>query len=132
MNFSHTTTEAFEYGGYNISQGFFILPPVWWFLHDPDVVCPGLLFSESSLYFNMARTLAAFSTSMAVDEDGKEIEVDMKPKPGVFTYPTEFQLKATPRSKKHVKLIQQLERKYFLGPGDAVLLQSLDNFEVRC
>ncbi|GKT81516.1 O-methylsterigmatocystin oxidoreductase [Colletotrichum tofieldiae] len=162
MNFPHTTTEAFEYDGYDIPKGSFILPSVWWFLHDPEVytdpesfdpdrflsprnepdptteafgygrrICPGRLFADSSLYINMVRTLATFDISMAVDEDGKEIEVDVKPKPGVLTYPTEFQFKATPRSDKHVELIHQLEKKHLFEPGDAVLLQSLDDFEVR-
>jgi len=94
-------------------------------------ICPGRFFADSSLFLNMARTLAAFTLSKAVDEDGKEIEPDVKGKPGILTYPTDFEFKATPRSEKHIELIEQLERKHGFEPSDASLLQNPDDFEVR-
>lgn len=162
MSFPHTTTEAFDYDGHHIPAGAFILPSVWWFLHDPSVyadpesfdpdrflaprrepdpkteafgygrrICPGRFFADSSLFLNMAHTLATFNLERAVGADGKEVALDVRPKPGVLTYPTEFQFKASPRSEKHVELIQQLERKYPFEASDAGLLQSVDDFEVR-
>lgn len=162
MSFPHTTTEDFEYNGYYIPKGAFILPSIWWFLHDNEVyadpesfdpdrflpprnepdpsteafgygrrLCPGRFFADSSIYLNIVQTLATFNLSLAVDKDGNEIEVDVKPKPGVLTFPTEFQLKATPRSEKHIELIRQLEKKYPFEPSDAELLQNPDEFKLR-
>jgi cytochrome P450 len=37
MGFPHTATEDITYGGYTIPKGSFLLPAVWWFLHDPAV-----------------------------------------------------------------------------------------------
>ncbi|KAJ0424006.1 cytochrome P450 [Aspergillus carlsbadensis] len=37
MGFPHTATEDITYKGYGIPKGSFLLPAVWWFLHDPDV-----------------------------------------------------------------------------------------------
>lgn len=94
-------------------------------------VCPGRFFADSSLYINIVQTLATFNLSKAVGDDGKEIEVDARPKPGVLTYPTEFRFKARPRSQKHTELIRELERKHPFQPSDAALLQNLDVFEER-
>jgi hypothetical protein len=51
---------------------------------------PGRSFADSSLYMNIAQLLAVFNISKTVDEKGREIEVDVRPKPGILTYPNEF------------------------------------------
>lgn len=161
MGFPHTTTEDIEYDGLHIPKGAYILPAVWWFLHDPAVyldpesfdpdrflpprnepdpmtdafgygrrICPGRFFADSGLYLNIARTLSVFNISKAKGKDGKEIEVDARPKPGVLTYPTEFEFRITPRSDEHVQLIRGIERKYPWEAGDAEFLDSIDDFEV--
>ena len=35
MSFPHTATEAFEFNGYTIPKGAFLLPAVYWFMRDP-------------------------------------------------------------------------------------------------
>lgn len=90
-------------------------------------ICPGRFFADSSLYLNIAQSLAAFNISKAVGEDGKEIDMDVKPKPGVLSYPTEFRFQITPRSEKHVELIKKFEIKYPCEAGDAEQLESLDD-----
>ncbi|OJD10762.1 hypothetical protein AJ78_08313 [Emergomyces pasteurianus Ep9510] len=160
MGFPHTATEDIEYNGMHIPKGAFLLPAVWWFLHDPDVhadpesfdpdrflaprnepdpmkeafgygrrVCPGRFFADSSLYVNIAQSLAAFNFRKAVGKDGKEIEVDVKPKPGILTYPTKFDFRIEPRSERHVQLIRQLEKQHPWEISDAELLESVDYFE---
>lgn len=162
MGFPHTATEDFEHNGLRIPKGAFLLPAVWWFLHDPDVyvdpesfdpdrfleprnepdpmteafsygrrICPGRFFEDSSLYLNIAQSLAAFNISKAVGKDGKEIEVDVKPKPGILTYPTEFNFCIEPRSEKQVQLIRQLEQQRPWEASDAGLLESVDDFEAE-
>lgn len=94
-------------------------------------ICPGRFFADTSLYLNMVQTLATFNLTKAVDANGVEIELDVKPKPGVLTYPTEFKVKAMPRSDEHVKLIRELESKHPFEQSDSSLLQSPESFEVR-
>ncbi|PGH32838.1 hypothetical protein GX50_04378 [[Emmonsia] crescens] len=162
MGFPHTATEDIEYNGLHIPKGAFLLPAVWWFLHDPDMhadpesfdpdrflaprnepdptteafgygrrVCPGRFFADSSLYLNIAQSLATFNIRNGVGKDGREIEVDVKPKPGILTYPTKFDFQIEPRSEKHVQLIRQLERQHPWEASDAELLESVDDFEAE-
>lgn len=162
MGFPHTATENIDYNGLHIPEGSFLLPAVWWFLHDPEVytdpesfdpdrfleprnepdpmpeafgygrrICPGRFFADSSLYLNIAQSLAAFNIMKAVGKDGKEIEVNVKPRPGILTYPTKFEFQIKPRSEKHVELIRQLERQHPWEASDAELLESVDDFEAK-
>ncbi|KAK2735942.1 hypothetical protein FQN55_001906 [Onygenales sp. PD_40] len=161
MGFPHTATEDIEYNGMHIPKGAFLLPAVWWFLHDPEVhpnpesfdperfleprnepdptaafgygrrICAGRFFAESSLYLHISQSLAVFNITKAVGKDGKEIEVNVKPKPGVLTYPTEFDCRVEPRSEKHVQLVRQLERQHPWEASDSGLLDSVDDFEAE-
>ncbi|KAK1770166.1 cytochrome P450 [Phialemonium atrogriseum] len=161
MGFPHTATEDIVFNGLRIPKGAYLLPAVWWFLHDPEVYanpesfdpdrflpprnepdptteafgygrrkCPGRFFADSSLYLNIVQSLAAFDISKAVGKDGKEIEVDVKPKPGLLTYPTEFEFQIKPRSGKHTELIRELERQHPWEASDAEHLESIEDFEV--
>lgn len=162
MGFPHTATADIEYDGMDIPKGAFLLPAVWWFLHDPDVYadpeifdpdrfleprsepdpateafgygrrrCPGRFFADSSLYLNIAQSLAVFNIGKAVDKDGREVEVDVRPKPGILTYPTEFEYLVKPRSEAHAELVRDLERRHPWEEGDAGLLESVDDFEAK-
>jgi hypothetical protein len=162
MGFPHTTTEEIEFNGLHIPRGAFILPAVWWFLHDPEVyanpesfdpdrflpprnepdpiteafgygrrICPGRFFADSSLYINVVQSLAAFHISKAVGKDGREVDVDVKPKPGILMYPTEFEFQIKPRSEKHAELIRRQAREYPVEASDAELLDSIEDFEVK-
>lgn len=155
MGFPHTATEEFEYEGFRIPKGAYLLPAVWWFLHDPEVypdpesfdpdrflpprnepdpvsdafgygrrVCPGRFFADNGLYLNIVLLLAAFRIGKEKTEDGEEIEVEVKPKPGVLAYPTEFSFQVVPRSKKHADLVRQLERQCPPEASDAGFLES--------
>ena len=106
MGFPHLVTEAFEYQGYTIPEGAFLLPAVYWFLKDPSVhpdpedfqperfleprneplplenfgfgrrICPGRFFADDSLFVNIAQTLACFTLKQKVGADGQDISVD--------------------------------------------------------
>jgi hypothetical protein len=161
MGFPHTTTESFEYNGLHIPKDAFLLPAVWWFMHDPEVyadpesfdpdrfllprnepdpttdsfgygrrICPGRFFADSSLYLNIVQSLAAFTIRKAVGTDGNEIEVDVKPTPGILTYPTPFAFQIKPRTQEHVKLIRDVEQLYPWDESDAQFLDSIDDFEI--
>lgn len=159
MGFPHTATEEFEYDGYRIPKGAYLLPAVWWFLHDPEVypdpesfdpdrflsprnepdpvsdafgygrrICPGRFFADNGLYLNIVLLLAAFRICKAKSAGGEEIEVEVKPRPGILTYPTEFRFQVVPRSKKHVELVRKLERQCPAEVSDAGLLESAGGF----
>lgn len=93
-------------------------------------ICPGRFFADSSLYLNIVQSLAAFTIGKAVGKDGNEIEVDVKPKPGILTYPTEFAFQVKPRTEEHVSLIKDMEQLYPWEESDAKHLDSIDNFEI--
>ena len=156
MSFPHTATENLEYDGLYIPKGAYLLPNVWWFLHDPDVhadpdsfdperflsprnesdpsghtwgygrrMCPGRFFADTGLYLNIVQTLAVFNIKKAVGADGKEVGVDVKVKPGVLSYVTDFEFEMTPRSEKHKRLIRQIETELPWEEGDVYLLESV-------
>ncbi|KAF5681229.1 hypothetical protein FHETE_18 [Fusarium heterosporum] len=159
MGFPHTADEDIQYDNIYIPRGSYILPAVWWFLHDPVVysepdkfdperflsprnepdpsteafgygrrICPGRFFADSSLYLNIVKSLTAFNIEKATNQNGEEITVDVKPKPGILSYPTEFQYKISPRSQLHVDLIRRLDVDLARQEGDAQLLETMDDW----
>jgi len=160
MGFPHAATEDIEFNNHLIPKGTYILPAIWWFLHDPEVYrspetfdpdrflpprnepdpaseafgygrrrCPGRFFADSSLYINKVQSLAAFDFTKAKGKNGEEINVDVKTKPGILAYPTEFEFQVSPRSGKHAEMIRQLERQVPWEESDAGLLESVETFE---
>lgn len=87
-------------------------------------ICPGRFFADASLYLNIAQSLAVFNLAKAVDGGGRTVEVDVKMKPGILAYPSDFEVKVTPRSARHAELVRQIGMKYPLQEGDASLLRS--------
>lgn len=86
-------------------------------------ICPGRFFADSSIYLNIVRSLATFNIGKAVDEHGAEIEVDVKVKPGILSYPGDFKYSVTPRSKSHVELIKKVEMECPWEESDAASLE---------
>ncbi|SPO06049.1 related to O-methylsterigmatocystin oxidoreductase [Cephalotrichum gorgonifer] len=91
-------------------------------------LCPGRFFAETSLYLNIAKSLATFNFIKAVGEDGEDIELDVKMKPGILAYVTDFQFKITPRSPAQVDLIRRSEAESGWDEGDAALLESVSSW----
>jgi len=156
MGFPHTATEEIQYKGYHIPEGAYLLPAVWWFLHDPSVypepesfdperflpprnepdpgveafgygrrICQGRFFADSGLYLNIVQSLAVFNIGRAVDEKGREMEVDVRPKPGILTYPSEFKSRVSVRSGKLAELIRRSDHRGSQEESDATLLESM-------
>ncbi|KAK8143147.1 hypothetical protein G3M48_007628 [Beauveria asiatica] len=94
-------------------------------------ICPGRFFAGSSLFINIAQMLATFNFTKKVGKDGEEIDVNIEAKPGLVAYPAEFEFQISPRSAKHVTLIEQFERKHPWEAGDAELLDNLEDFTAR-
>ncbi|KAK6543504.1 hypothetical protein TWF694_000250 [Orbilia ellipsospora] len=140
MGFPHTADEDIEYNDYLIPKGAYLLPAVWWFLHDPEVyanpeafdperflaprnepdpvsdafgygrrICPGRFFADTGLYLSIANSLAIFNIGKSVTENGNEIAVEAKAKPGILNYVGKFQFHVTPRSQEHIDIVKRLE-----------------------
>lgn len=94
----------------------------------PDVfgygrrICPGRFFADAGLFITIVRSLAAFEMSKAVLDDGTEVDVNVRPKPGIICFPTHFDFKIVPRSPEHAELIRQFEQQHPWEAGDAQLL----------
>lgn len=137
---AHATEDDIIFRGYHIPKGSYILPSVWWFLHDPKVyqdplsfdpdrfleprnepdpasdvfgygrrICPGQHLVPLSLYITISRMLAAFTITKAMDENGKEIDVELKHTPGLIDKPVSFAYAITPRNKKYIDLVREVE-----------------------
>lgn len=86
-------------------------------------ICPGRLLVESSVWLTVARSLAVFDISKAV-EDGKEVEPDVQFTPGIISHPHPFRASIKPRSKGYEALIQRVEVDHPWGASDAGKLKS--------
>ena len=91
-------------------------------------ICPGRFFADSSLYLNIVQSLAVFKIHKAVDENGRQISVDVRPKPGILSYPTEFKVHVTPRSEQHVHLVNKLKEQLLRKEGDAKMLEHVTDW----
>ncbi|QRW17612.1 cytochrome P450 family protein [Rhizoctonia solani] len=90
----HTCFQDDTYKGYRIPKGAIIR-------------CPGSHFAESTFFITVASILATFNIEVARDKDGKQIPPSGKMINSLILAPEEFMLKLTPRSTKHVELIQR-------------------------
>ena len=87
-------------------------------------ICPGRFFADSSLFLNIAQSLATLKFEKAIDPDGRDIEIDITPKAGILSYPKDFQFSVTGRSPKHADLIRRVGMEHPLEEGDAGLLRN--------
>ncbi|OAA69455.1 cytochrome P450 oxidoreductase OrdA-like protein [Cordyceps fumosorosea ARSEF 2679] len=72
-------------------------------------ICPGRYFADASLWVAIARVLAAFTISSAVDEEGRERRAELGYTSSLTSRPTKFPVSVAPRSEKHAELIRGLE-----------------------
>ncbi|KAF7553348.1 hypothetical protein G7Z17_g3701 [Cylindrodendrum hubeiense] len=86
-------------------------------------ICPGRYFADSVIFLTIAQTLAAFNISKAVDEQGLEIDVELKATPGLATHVEDFPYKITPRNPKQVELIRAITIEHPWEESDASLLR---------
>ncbi|KAL7950546.1 cytochrome P450 [Trichoderma barbatum] len=149
----HMTEEEIIYGGYRIPKGSYLRPSVWWFHHDPQTypdpfcfsperfleprnepdpneafgwgrrVCPGRHISNDNLFITIARVLATFNISKAVDEHGEQMEPKVEYTPGLISRPVNFPYSITVRSGKHEELINSIEVDHPWEKSDADLLE---------
>ncbi|KAI0551784.1 O-methylsterigmatocystin oxidoreductase [Xylaria curta] len=73
-------------------------------------LCPGMHFAVNSLYIGLAKILWAFEIKRPVDENGKEIELDVSDEgymDGRFTVPKPYRLRFIPRSPEIEKIVRR-------------------------
>ncbi|PNP50971.1 hypothetical protein THARTR1_08592 [Trichoderma harzianum] len=154
---AHITDEDIIYDGYRIPKGAVLRPSVWWFLHDPQTypdpfgfsperfleprnepdpseafgygrrICPGRYIVDDSLFLTIARLLATFNISKAVDEQGMPVEPKVEYMPGLVSRPANFPFRITVRSEKHEELIKSIEVDHPWEKSDADLLEFGDD-----
>jgi cytochrome P450 len=97
---------------------------------DPDMVvfgfgrrkCPGRVLADTSVYLTIAKSLAVFNVSKAV-ENGKEIEPVVEFTPGALvSHPFPYKTSIKPRSPEHEALIRSVLVEYPWEEGDSKFL----------
>ena len=107
--------------------------------HEPDPaehafgygrrICPGKYLADETLFLTIARILAVFDITKAIDKQGKEITPKVQTVPGVNSRPVEFPYNIKPRSAIHTDLIQSVEVRHPWEESDS---RSLPNsFDLR-
>lgn len=153
MGVAHAADEDITYGGYLIPKGVILAPATWWFAHDPATYkdpdffdperylaprrepdpravvfgfgrrCPGLYLADSALFLTIAQILATFHVGKAVDQQGAEVEPELRPTPGVVSRPAPFPLSIVPKSTRHADIVWRLEVEQPWEKSDAGLLE---------
>ena len=71
-------------------------------------ICVGIHLAERTQWRITARLLWAFDIKPALDEEGREIELDTDAyEDGLLIAPKEFKVRFVPRSKKHIEVIHR-------------------------
>ncbi|KAI5455767.1 cytochrome P450 [Mariannaea sp. PMI_226] len=74
-------------------------------------LCPGRYLADSTVFICIAKILAGFTISKAVDERGVEIEVRVEPTPSVNSQPKKFSYEIRPRTTRYREIIGGVEAK---------------------
>lgn len=71
-------------------------------------ICVGIHFAERTQWRIVAKMLWAFKIEPALDEQGKEIELDTTAyDDGIVAVPLPYRVRFTPRSEKHVEVLRR-------------------------
>lgn len=74
-------------------------------------ICPARMLATATVFLTVARSLAVFKISKAV-EDGKEIDVEAKFQPKGISHPVPWRYSIEPRSAAHEVLIRSVEKEH--------------------
>ncbi|RFU81476.1 o-methylsterigmatocystin oxidoreductase [Trichoderma arundinaceum] len=97
-------------------------------------VCPGRYLATESLFLTLARLLAAFTISKGVDENGKEIDVELKHAPGLVDHPAEFAYNIRPRNENYAYLVRRAGADHPWEKSDSVSLEGdvMEQYKLEC
>ncbi|PTB62982.1 cytochrome P450 [Trichoderma citrinoviride] len=125
--------------GYRIPKGAYLLPAIWWLLHDPERYPEPMRFAPERYMEprnepdpachafgygrrvcpgrflaqdNLFTTIArtlAVFTIGKAVRDGRPVDVEWKHTPGLIDHPVEFPYSIVPRSEKHAEMIRRVE-----------------------
>lgn len=88
-------------------------------------VCPGRFIAPESLFITMARMLATFDIGKAVDDNGRQLKVEIASHVGIIDSPKPFPYTIRARSEKQIKLIRDSEKQFPWEKGDSNLLKGV-------
>ncbi|UQC88663.1 uncharacterized protein CLUP02_14188 [Colletotrichum lupini] len=103
MGFPHLTTEDDTYNGYFIPKDTLLFPAAASLMHDPNTYHDPMKFKPERYFepFNEPPP----TDVVAVDEDGREIEVKYEQLPGVIARVKPFPYRIAVRSEKHRRFV---------------------------
>lgn len=81
-------------------------------------ICPGRFLADNTVYLSIARSLAVFNVTKAV-ENGKEVDFKAEFQAGVISHPLPWKFDIKPRSPAHEALILSVEKEHPWEPSDA-------------
>ncbi|KAF3391419.1 O-methylsterigmatocystin oxidoreductase [Penicillium rolfsii] len=87
-------------------------------------VCPGRILADITVYLTVARSLAVFNATKAI-ENGKVVEVKPEFRAGVISHPVPWKFNITSRSQQHEALILSVENLYPWKQSDAPDLKDI-------
>lgn len=91
-------------------------------------ICPGLLLADTALFLNVAQSLAVFNINKPLDDEGKEIEPEIRWEPGVVSHPAPYKAEVTPRGAEYERLIRKVtEEEHPWQESDAEILNSMSS-----
>ncbi|KAI3539469.1 hypothetical protein CSPX01_08915 [Colletotrichum filicis] len=104
MGFPHLTTEDDTYNGYFIPKDTLLFPAAASLMHDPNTYHDPMKFKPERYFepFNEPPP----TDVVAVDEDGREIEVKYEQLPGVIARVKPFPYRIAVRSEKHRRFVK--------------------------
>ena len=75
------------------------------------------------MFMVISRVLACFNIGYAKDEQGRQIDFEVKPTPGLISRPEPFPHSIEPRSEKHAAMIRESESEFPWEAGSSGLLE---------
>ncbi|KAH8704710.1 putative cytochrome P450 oxidoreductase OrdA-like protein [Talaromyces proteolyticus] len=87
-------------------------------------ICPGRLLASSSIFINVARSLAVFKITNPI-ENGVEVKQVAEFMPGVVSHPAPYKPTIKARSAKHEALVREIEQKHPWQQADSKIMQNV-------
>ncbi|KAK2606571.1 hypothetical protein N8I77_005312 [Diaporthe amygdali] len=85
-------------------------------------ICPGRRLAEATVFLAIAKVLAVFNISKALDDVGREVEPEIGVAPGAVASPLPFSVVVEPRSTTSAQLVCSIQTEHQSGEGDAKYL----------
>ncbi|KAL8904394.1 MAG: hypothetical protein Q9207_003289 [Kuettlingeria erythrocarpa] len=100
--------EDIIYQDYFIPKGAYLLPSLWWFLHDPKDYSDPCFFA-ASVYITAVQMLAVFQIHKAKDTNAIGIPVTLEVVVEMVSRPRPYEFMIKPRSSRDADLLRRID-----------------------